>query len=397
MAGIETRGTAATQHQSSMSVPSAPRRRGGLIGWIIVLLAAAGGAWWLFGQEEQQQAGPPASVMPVTVAAAGRQDVPLTVDALGTVAAVNSVTVKSQVAGTITEIAFADGQEVKPGDVLARIDDRSYRAALDKALGTLAYDQAQLAGAQVDLRRYQAMIRSQSVTQQDLDQQRAKVEMYTATVKQDQGSVDSARVDLDRTMIRSPLAGRVGIRGIDVGNLVSSTDTDGIVTVSQLRPIIVTFSLPQQDLPRIKTAQAAGAVPVRTIPDAEAADQTVHEGTISTIDNSIDSATGTIKVKSSFPNDDAALWPGAFINVRVQLEVRKNVLTVPIIAIQRGPDSAFVYVVKQDDTVEKRPVKISVQTADLAVIGEGLNEGDRVVTSGALRLTPGSKVSVSGQ
>ncbi|MBE9605298.1 efflux RND transporter periplasmic adaptor subunit [Acetobacteraceae bacterium H6797] len=375
----------------------APKRRGGWLGWLIVILIVAAGAWWLFGRETKQQARPPQSATPVTVAAAAKQDVPLTVDALGTVAATNSITVRSQVTGTLTQILFTEGQEVKAGDVLARIDDRSYRAALDSAIAKQAYDEAQLENARVDLRRYQTLVRSQGVTQQSVDTQRAQVAMYEAQVRQDIASVDSARVDLDHTTIRSPIDGRVGIRAVDAGNLVSSTDTDGIVTISQLRPIVVTFSLPQQDLPRVKAAQAAGPVPVRTVPDAGATDQTVREGRISTIDNSIDSTTGTIKVKSSFPNDDAALWPGAFINVRVQLEIRRNVLTVPIVAIQRGPDGAFVFVVKQDNTIEKRVVKISVQTAELAVIGEGLNEGERVVTSGALRLTPGSKVSVSGQ
>ncbi len=392
MAGAEPRGGAALDRDRM--TPAPPRRRRAWVWWLLLVLLAAGGGWWWLNRGGAQAPRPAAAAaMPVTVAAAARQDVPLTVDALGTVAATNSITVKSQIDGTLTEIAFTEGQEVKAGDILARIDDRSYRAALDSAQGKLAYDQAQLANAQLDLRRYQGLLRNQGVTQQQVDTQRAQVAMYEAQIRQDQASVDSARVDLDHTVIRAPIDGRIGIRGVDAGNLVRSSDTTGIVTISQLRPIVVTFALPQQDLARLKSAMAAGAVPVETIPDQ--ATPGAHRGTISTIDNSVDSTTGTIKVKSSFPNADSALWPGAFVNVRIQLELRRGTLAVPLVAVQRGPDSAFVFVVTAEEKVEKRVVRIEVQTADLALVAEGLREGEKVVTSGALRLTPGAQVRVA--
>lgn len=366
------------------------RRRGGRLGWAALGLLLLGGGYYLL-RPAPERAAPPAAALPVTVTTPQRQDVPLTVDALGTVAAMTSITLRSQVTGTLTEVLFTEGQAVARGQVLARVDDRSYRAALDSAEAKLAYDQAQLANARLDLRRYETLVRSQGTTQQTLDTQRAQVAMYEAQVRQDQASVDSARVDLDHTVIRAPIDGRVGLRTVDPGNLVTSSDSTGIVTVSQLSPIAVTFSLPQQDLARLRAAQAAGPVPVRTLAEGGAG---AREGRIMTIDNSIDASTGTIKVKASFPNEEAALWPGAFVNLRVELERRQGVLTLPIVAIQRGPDAAFVFVVTGEGTVEKRPVTIAVQTAELAVIAQGLREGERVVTSGGLRLSPGAKVSV---
>lgn len=398
MDGIERREAAISTRDRGGVGPASPgRRRRRWLPWLLlVCLLVAGGTWWTRREHGALQVAPTgASVVPVTVAAAAHQDVPITVDALGTLQAMNTITVKGRVDGTLTEVSFEEGQDVKRGDILARIDDRSYRAALDNALAKQAYDEAQLANARLDLNRYISLLRSQGVTQQQVDTQRAQVAMYEAQVRQDQASVATARVDLDHTVIRAPIDGRVGIRQVDAGNLVRSSDSIGIVTISQVRPIAALFALPQQDLPQLQAALAAGPVPIETVPAQHR--EPAFQGKVLTMDNSVQSTTGTIKVKAIFPNEDSRLWPGAFVNLRIQLEVRQGVLVVPLVAIQRGPDGSFVFVVRPDGTLEKRPVAIATQTTDLALIQKGLEPAEKVVTSGTLRLTAGARVTVTGQ
>ncbi|MCR0980473.1 efflux RND transporter periplasmic adaptor subunit [Roseomonas populi] len=409
-------------------------------GWLLVLVLLAGGGWygWRWWQErhgaqdpsaarDQMQAqgpqgganpqGPGArregggnrprrpggpggaggSAVPVTVAEAARRDVALTVDALGTVVPLQAVVVRTQLDGQLMEVNFREGQEVAEGDVLARVDDRTAKAALQQAEGKKAYDQAQLANARVDLTRYQGLVRASGATQQQLDTQRAQVAMLEAQVQQDEAAIAQSRTQLGFATIRAPFAGRVGIRQVDPGNLVRSSDTNGIVSVTQMAPISVTFTLPQQELPRLNRALAAGAVPVETLPGPSSSSgttQPVARGTLLTIDNTVDSTTGTIKAKAVFPNDDRSLWPGAFVNLRLRIEVVPQAVVVPLVSVQRGPEGSYAFVVKDDRTVEQRPVTIGQMTMTDAVVQSGIQPGERVVTSGGLRLSNGAAVAL---
>ncbi|MFC7734327.1 efflux RND transporter periplasmic adaptor subunit [Roseomonas sp. GCM10028921] len=348
--------------------------------------SSAGGA----GRARRPGGGPP---VPVTVAEASRRDVSLTVDALGTVVPLESVVVRTQLDGQLMEVNFREGQEVAKGDVLARVDERTAQAALQQAEGKRAYDQAQLANARVDLQRYQSLARGAGVTQQQVDTQRAQVAMLEAQVRQDEAAIEQARTQLGFATIRAPLAGRVGIRQVDPGNIVRGSDTNGIVTVTQMSPIGVTFTLPQQELPRLMRAMAAGPVPVETLPGPGNAP--VARGTLLTVDNAVDPTTGTIKAKATFPNEDHALWPGAFVNLRLRIEVVPGATVVPLVSVQRGPEGNYAFVVREDRTVEQRPVTIGQTTQAEAVVQSGLQPGERVVTSGGLRLSAGTAVAVA--
>ena len=377
---------------------------------LLVLAAALAGGWWWQQRSAAQEAsnsspaaaaggrrggrgagGPGSPAIPVTMTAAAQRNLPLTLDALGTVSALASVVVRPQVEGQLMELLFREGQEVKAGDILARIDDRTYRAALAQAEAKKTYDAAQLANAKVDLARYQQLLSASGVTRQQVDTQRAQVAMFEAQVQQDQAAIDSARTQLDYTVIRSPIDGRVGLRQVDPGNIVRSSDTEGLVTVTQLRPIAATFSLPQQELPRLLRAMAAGPVPVESIP-AQANDP-VERGTVLTVDNAVDAATGTVRVKATFPNEGGRLWPGAFVNLRIRMEVIQDALVVPLVAVQQGPRGAYTFVVKPDNTVDMRDITLGAVTQSEAAVRQGLTAGEQVVTSGALRLNAGSRVT----
>lgn len=385
--------------------PVTKRRRRRWVGWLLALLALGGAAaWWFWPQIQARIAGTPAETaapagrgrgfggpVPVTVAAAARRDIPLNLDALGTVQAFNAITVRSQVEGILVEIAFTEGQEVRAGDVLARIDPRTYNAALAQAVAKQRQSEAVLANSRLDLRRFEELARSNGASRQQLDTQRAQVMQNEAQVALDEAAVASARTQVDFTTIRSPIDGRVGIRNVDQGNIVRAGDTTGIVTVNQVTPISVTFTLPQQELPRILTAMRE-TVPVRVL----APDGAVRaSGTLLTPDNQVDQNTGTIRLKATFPNDDRMLWPGSFVNVRMQVGTERNALVVPVVAIQRGPDGPFVFVLRDDSTVEQRQVALGLMTAGDAVVSRGLRDGERVVTSGGLRLNNGSTVAVA--
>ena len=329
----------------------------------------------------------------MTVAEAAQRDVALTVDALGSVVPLESVVVRTQLDGQLMEVNFREGQEVAKGDVLARVDDRAAQASLQQAEGKRAYDQAQLANARVDLQRYQGLAQGAGVTRQQLDTQRAQVAMLEAQVRQDEAAIEQARTQLDFATIRAPLAGRVGIRQVDPGNIVRGSDTNGIVTVTQMAPIGVTFTLPQQELPRLLRTMAAGPVPVETLPGPGNAP--IARGTLLTVDNAVDPTTGTIKAKATFPNEDRVLWPGAFVNLRLRIEVVPQATVVPLVSIQRGPDGTYAFVVKEDRTVEQRPLTVGQMTQADAVVQSGLRPGERVVTSGGLRLSAGTTVALS--
>jgi membrane fusion protein, multidrug efflux system len=303
------------------------------------------------------------------------------------------VTVRSQVDGKIINISFTEGQDVPAGYVLAKIDPATYQAAFDQTVAKKAQDEAQLANARLDLDRYTRLAVTNAVNRQQLDTQKALVSQLEAQIKLDQAAVDNARAILSYTDIVAPIAGRTGIRLVDVGNLVRGADANGIVILTQLRPISVFFSLPQQNLPDLTKGMAEGQLPV----DALTADgkSALDKGKVMVIDNQVDQTTGTVKLKAEFPNSDLQLWPGQFVNVRVLIDTLRQVVVVPTAAIQRGPNGTFVYVLKDGDTVTVRRVTLTQQNDVQAVVATGLEAAERVVTTGFARLTEGTQVTVS--
>lgn len=405
---------------TTVETESPPRRRR-LWLWLFLLALIAGGGWYAWRQgwlpflpapQPGASTTPPSGfgpgggprgrvAVPVSAAEAIVTDVPIVLDALGTVQAFNTITVVPQVTGRITEIAFTEGQDVRAGEVLVRLDPRAFQATLDQAVATKAQREAQLANARLDLQRYQQLMRINGTSQQTLDTQRAAVAQLEAQVQFDQATIDNAQVQLDYTVIRSPIDGRVGLRQVDIGNLVQSSSS-GIVTITQIRPISVTFTLPQQALPQVMQAIAAGPVPVEArlpdpvIPRPDGTPAPPNPvGTLVTVDNQVDAATGTIRLKATFPNEDQRLWPGAFVNIRLQVAVLRSVTAIPLVAVQRGPDGAYAFVVTAENTVEQRPLAVGIISGAQAVVQRGLRPGERVVTSGALRLTPGAAVQVA--
>ncbi len=330
---------------------------------------------------------------PVLVAQAHFADLPVTADVLGTVQATNTVTVKSQVDGKLIEVDFQEGQDVKKGDILARVDPSTFQATYDQAVAKKAQDDSILANAQVDLARYQKLAETQYGSHQQADTQKALVTQDQAIVQQDQAQIDSAKTTLNYATVRSPIDGRAGIRTVDQGNIVHSADSTGIVTVAQVKPIAVLFSLPQQYLRQVNVAMAKG--PLRA--EALEGDNTtvLDTGVLQVVDNSVDQTTGTVKLKGSFPNAKLQLWPGQFVNIRLYIDMLSHVVVVPTSSVQRGPDGTFVYLVANGSTVAMRKVTVGRQTEQDSVITAGLAVPDTVVTTGFTRLTDGAKVSVS--
>jgi membrane fusion protein, multidrug efflux system len=328
----------------------------------------------------------------VEAAAATRANVPINVEGLGTVQAFNTVTVTSRVDGALQKLGFTEGQMVHKGELLAQIDPRPFQAALELAQAAKAKDEAQLASAKQDLQRYTILAPQNLASQQVLDAQKATVAALEAQLKGDQANIDNARTQLDYSTITSPIDGRTGIRKVDVGNNVHATDTSGIVVVTQVQPINVIFTLPEEDLPRINAAMSAGQLSVA----AYARDESTKfdSGSVQLVDNQIDQATGTIRLKAVFPNQSNKLWPGQYVNARVLLRTQQNALTIPDAAVQRGPDGLFAYVIKPDSTVEARPLQVGQESGGVAVVQGGLREGERVATSNQYRLEPGAHVRI---
>jgi multidrug efflux system membrane fusion protein len=330
----------------------------------------------------------------VLAATANLADVPVYIDAIGTVRALNTVTVNAQVDGQIVEINFKEGQDVKKGDILARIDPTLYQASYDQAVAKKAQDEAQLANQKRDLARYATLLQTNAASRQQVDTQQASVDQMTAQIRVDQALIDSAAKTLSYTIITAPIDGRTGIRNVDVGNLVRSGNGTGIVTLTQIRPISVLFNVPQQQLPQIIAAQARGAVQVDAL-DGTSAATPIDRGTLQVVDNQIDQTTGTVRVKAEFPNQKLALWPGAYVNIRLLADTLKQAIVVPVAAIQRGPKGAFAYIVQPNDTVAMRDLMLGPQDDTQAVVRSGIAAGDRVVTAGFARLADGARVSVA--
>jgi membrane fusion protein, multidrug efflux system len=334
-----------------------------------------------------------ADPVPVLAVVAKSMDVPVYLGGVGTGKALNTVTVTPQVDGKIIKISFTEGQDVDKGYVLAQIDPVTYQAAYDQTVAKKAQDQAMLTNARLDLDRYTRLVATNAITKQQLDTQKALVDQLVAQVQLDQAAIDNAKAILSYTDIISPLAGRTGIRMVDEGNIVRASTSTGIVILTQLRPISILFNLPQQELPNLTKGLAEGPLPI----DALGADgkTTIDKGKVTVIDNQVDQTTGTVKLKAEFPNANLQIWPGQFVNVRVLIDTLHGVVVVPTAAIQRGPNGTFVYVVKDDNTVTVRRVTITQQDDVQAVVGSGVQAGEKVVTTGFARLTDGAAVTVS--
>ena len=375
--------------------------------WLVFLtvcgLLAAGGYGWMRMHRAAADAKPAGGgrgelpPVPVIAGVVTEKDVPLYLDGLGTVQAFNTVTVRARVDGQVVKVAFKEGQDVQVGDELVEIDPAPYQAVLAQALAKQGQDEALLANAQTDSKRYAELLAKDGVTQQVFDTQKALVNQLEAAVKADQAAVDSAKVQLAYTTIRSPIAGRSGIRLIDQGNIVHAADATGLVVITQLRPISVIFTLRQQTLGKIQKQQLE-------TPDlaviAMGGDNTevLGEGRLTVIDNQIDIATGTIKLKATFPNAELRLWPGQFVNARLLLALRKASAVVPASVVQRGPEgplAAFAFVIKDDQTVDVRGVKVAQIEQGEAVIEEGLRPGERVVVDGQYKLQKGSRIKTA--
>jgi membrane fusion protein, multidrug efflux system len=335
---------------------------------------------------------PPA--VPVTLASVTRQDVPVFAEGIGTVQAFQSVLIQARVTGWLDRIAFNEGQDVKPGDLLAEIDPRPYAAALAQAQAKSASDQATLANDEVNLKRDATLAQRSFQTQQQVDNDAAAVRVMQASMQGDAAAVETAALNLSFCKIASPIDGVVGLRLVDVGNLIQAGSGQGIVTVTQIEPISVVFTLPQDDLPRIQAAQTATSAGKPLVVAYGQDDRTkMGNGELVALSNSISAGTGTIQLKATFPNTDRHLWPGQFVNAHLQLAVEHNAVTVPIAAVQHGPDGLYVFVVGQDSTATARPIEIGYQDKTLAVVTKGLDGGEQVVTAGQSRVENGTKVT----
>jgi multidrug efflux system membrane fusion protein len=329
--------------------------------------------------------------VPVSAIAAQRRDVVINLTGLGTVQAFNSVLVKSRVDGQIIKVNFAEGMDVHAGDALVEIDPRSFEAALSQAKANKLKDEAQLANARLDVERFTRLSTTNAISAQQLDTARALVGQLDASVKADQALIDMAQTQLDYTKIRSPIDGRAGTRLIDVGNIVRATDTTGIVIINQMNPIFVTFALSADTLPQIRAKLRSGDVKV-TAQDINLND--LATGTLTVIDNQVNAATGTVTYKATFGNADQVLWPGQFVNVRIEVDIRRDVIAVPVTAIQQGPDGPFVFVVGQNRVVQRRPVKVGLLTKTTAIVDDGVAPEELVVTDGQYRIQGGTLVDV---
>jgi multidrug efflux system membrane fusion protein len=364
--------------------------------WLVLPAAvvAAGVVTWHLQNEAAKAASQPSSpaeaAVPVTDAVVKRQDVPIYLSGLGSVQAFNTVTVKARVDGQLDRLGYTEGQDVKKGDLIAQIDPRPFQAQLAQAQAAKARDEAQLQNARLDLQRFSNLATKEFASRQSVDTQRAMVAQLEAAVQGDQAAIDNATVQLGYTKILAPITGRTGVRLIDEGNIIHANDAGGLVVITQLQPISVVFVLAQDHLDDITTEMAKGTLKV----EAFKRDDTTRlgEGTLALIDNQIDATTGTIKLKATFANANNTLWPGEFINARLLLRVRQNVLTVPAQVVQRGPKGTFAYVIKSDDTVEQRPVTTGRARNGLVIVRDGLAEGERVVVDGQYKLRAGARV-----
>jgi multidrug efflux system membrane fusion protein len=368
-----------------------PRRRSV---WAFAALLAVGiltgGAWYWHIHPAAKPVARQAPAIPVTVAAAESRNVPIYLDALGTVSASNTVSIHSQITGTLQSVNFSEGQEVQKGDTLATIDPRPLQAALTQATAKKAQDQAQLTSAQKDLARFIDLAKRDNATQQSVDQQQAKVDQFRAMIEADQGAIENAQTQLSYATITAPFEGRVGFRQLDAGNIIHPTDLNPLTVLTQIKPAMVIFTLPQKDLGNVREAMLRGAVTVLAY-DQDGKKQ-LADGQLLLIDNQIDQATSTIRLKARFANTDSRLWPGEFVRIKAQVDDKANVVTIPPVALQRGPDGLYAWVVNPDNTVDQRKLDATPIGTDTVIVSKGIAAGERVVVNGQYRLQAGSRV-----
>lgn len=375
-----------------------PRRRAVIYGAVLVVAGAA--AFLVSTHRPAAQMGGPGAMRPgglesVAVAAAETRDIPVVLSGLGTVTPLATVTVKSQISGYLTRIAFTEGQLVHKGDLLAEVDPRPYQALLEQYEGTLAKDKALLDNARLDLKRYQTLVEQDSVSRQTLDTQASTVRQYEGTVRADQGQVDTEKLNLIYCRIVSPIDGRVGLRLVDIGNYVTASDSTGVVVVTEVAPISVLFVLPEDKVPQVRARLRAGAtLPVSAYDRSNSTK--LADGALSTLDNQLDTTTGTLKLRALFPNKDDSLFPNQFVNARLILDTVRGAVTIPQSAVQNGADGRAVYVVDGDSKVHLRKIETGISEAGVVAVTSGLKAGERVVTDGADRLQDGAQVSIVG-
>ncbi len=367
--------------------------------WLGSALLVGLAVWWFIPDATSTaKKGPPAGFVPpvpVKTEVARVQDLDVYLRGLGTVTAFNTVTVRSRVQGELTEVLFKEGEQVKEDQLLAKIDPRSFEVALEQAIGQQQQDESQYQNAKRDLQRYQTLRKQDSIAPQMLDTQLALVSKFEGQLKSDRAAVDNARLQLDYTRITAPIAGRLGLRRVDAGNLINANDPLGLVVITQTQPIAVLFTLAENDLPAVRGPLLAGQT--LTVEAYDRADQVrLAQGELMTIDNQIDVATGTVKLKARFTNETDALFPNQFVNVRMKVNTVKDALTIPSGALQQGNQGAFVYVILPDDTVVVRPVKTGARSGDRVAVLEGVQVAERVVLEGTDRLRAGAKVRVIG-
>ncbi len=361
-----------------------------VVAGIAVACVAVAVVVWRHGSSQTAKAAPP--TVPVIVTQAAQQDVPIYYDALGTVQALNTVAIRAQVNGQIVSIDFRQGQEVRKGDVLARIDPAPFQAAFDQAVAKKSEDEAQLIDNEKDLARFKTLVIRNAETQQNVDAQQAKVDQTKSTIDADQAAIEAARTQLNYATISAPIDGVVGFRQVDVGNIIHTNDINPLTVLTQIKPCTVIFTLPQGDLSPVREAMLHGTVSVLAF-DQENKQQ-LAEGKLLLINNQIDQNTSTIQLKAEFPNQDERLWPGEFVHIHILITTRKNAVTVPAVALQRGPDGFYVWVIKPDNTAEQRPIEAETVSEDLAIATKGLDPGERVVVDGQSRLDVGTRVAI---
>ena len=375
--------------------------------WIIavVVVVVGAGIWWeMYGhaaptataQADTTASGaakPAPVVVPVTTQTAKLADVPVFLDGLGTVQGFNTVQIKAQVTGILTALPAKEGQEVHKGDIVAQIESAPYKAALDAAVAQRSEDEASLQSAQLDLKRYQSLAKSSFAPVQQVDDQQATVSKGNAAVSGDEARIETAQINLGYCVIRAPFDGRISLYQLDVGNLVTADSTTGIISIQQDKPIAVVMTLPEDQLQQVQDARARG--PVLSLAYDSTGQKLLARGTLLTPNNAIDTTTGTISLKSSFDNTDDHLWPGQFVNVRLQVDTLKQAVTVPSLAVQHGPSGLFVYVAKPDNTASQVTIEVGYQDNGLSVVTKGLTGNEAVVLSGVSRLAPGSHIKAT--
>jgi RND family efflux transporter, MFP subunit len=394
----------ALPHANEVCKKMSKRAIFGIIGALVFLIA-----WWGFhhrvSSDQSRSTGVAGSSgrrggfgaggpVPVVAGKVEQKDMPIYLDGLGTVQAFNTVIVHTRVDGQLQQVLFSEGQDLKAGDLLAVVDPRPFQAALDQAIAKKAQDEAQLANAKVVLERNTDLLKKKVIAQQDFDASKYSGDSLQAAVQADQAAIESARTQLDYTQVKSPINGRTGVRLVDVGNIVHASDQTGMVVITQMHPISVVFTLPEQNLQEILNQGAAnGGLKVLALDRGNTS--TLDEGVLAVVDNEIDPTTGTVKLKATFPNNELKLWPGKFVNARLILTTRKDATVIPSSVVQRGPQGTYAYLIKPDKTVEMRPIKVAQTEGNLALVDEGLKPGEQVVVDGQYKLQPGAHVELT--